>query len=227
MTAHPVSEVLPPEAHVAIAGPCGELQGLFRGLAQGRAPRAAAVLFHPHPLYGGTMHNKTLFRIAKRLPLSAPVPVLRFNFRGTEGSGGTYDQGRGEVDDARAALARLRARVPQVPLAAIGYSFGAAVGLRAAADHEGVAWLVALGLPLHGEWDVTFLERTRTPRLFVQGEHDQFGSGAQMLAWIRGLQGPVSARIVPGADHLFTGVEDEAVAAVVRYVTDVVIGADD
>lgn len=228
MTGGSDHELLPPEERITIAGPVGTLQALFRGLPPQRQPRAAALLCHPHPRYGGTMHNKTLFRIAKRLPLVAPVPVLRFNFRGTEGSFGTHDEGPGEVDDTRAALDWLRARVPGVPLAIVGYSFGAAVGLRAGVEHSSVQWLVGLGLPLLAEWDLGFLSRTRKPRLFVQGEQDQFGSGSQLLAWAREtLEGPVSVRVVRGADHLFTGREDDAVAAVVRYLTDVVIGGDD
>jgi alpha/beta superfamily hydrolase len=219
--------VFPPEERVEIAGAAGALQALYRGLPPGRQPRAAALLCHPHPLFGGTMHNKTLFRIARRLPLAAPVPVLRFNFRGTEQSAGTHDRGRGEVEDARSALDWLRVRVPGVPLAVVGYSFGAAVGLRAGADHDAVGWLVGLGLPLNAEWDLGFLARTRKPRLFVQGEHDQFGSGSELLAWTRALEGPVSVRVVGRADHLFTGREDDAVSAVVRYLTDVVIGGDE
>jgi alpha/beta superfamily hydrolase len=212
---------LPPEERLFLPGPAGRLCALHRAVAPKPAPRVAALLCHPHPLLGGTMDNKLLYRLAKRLPAALGAPALRFNFRGTGQSAGAHDGGRGEVDDATAALDWLQARWPGVPLAVVGYSFGAVVGLCAGARHPQVRWLIGLGLPLQQEWSLEFLRETRRPRLFVHGEHDEFANGVELLAFVRELPGPVSVRLIPGADHLFKGVEDEAVAAVVRYLGDV------
>ena len=206
------------ETDLHLHGPAGRLEALLRPVPSGRTPRAVAVLCHPHPLFGGTLHNKTLYRIARRLPEECDVAALRFNFRGAGESEGRHDGGRGELEDTLAALDAAAERHPGIPLVALGYSFGAAIGLRAGAADERVRRLIALGTPLNGEWDLDFLGRTAKPRLFVHGEHDEFGSGARLRNFAARLDGEVEVRIVDGADHLFTGVEDAAVDAVVEYI---------
>ena len=176
------------------------------------------MLFHPHPSFGGTLANKTLYRIARRLPLEAGHPVLRMNFRGAGRSEGVHDDGRGEIEDALTAIEAVAERFPGLPVTAVGYSFGAVVGLRAAAADERVVRLIALGLPLQMEWDVSFLERTLKPRLFVQGEDDEFGAAPALDAFAKSLTGPVEMAIIPGASHLFVGQEDQVVDAVIGYI---------
>lgn len=208
----------PSEETLFLEGSAGQLEAKLRALSAGAAARGAAVLFHPHPLYGGTFDNKVLYRLARRLSTDARLPSLRINFRGTGNSEGIHDDGRGEVEDARAALDDAAHRFPGQPLTAIGYSFGAIVGLRAALDHPRVARLIALGLPLSPPWDAGFLDDTDRPRLFVQGERDEFGDAAALRAFVGGLTGPTAVEIIPRASHLFPGQEDEAVDAVVRHL---------
>ena len=208
----------PAEESLFLTGPVGRLEALLRPAPEGVELQGAAVLFHPHPLFGGTLANKTLYRIARRLPLESACPVLRVNFRGAGFSEGVHDNGRGEIEDALAAIEALAQRFPGLPISAVGYSFGAAVGLRAAAADERVVRLIALGLPLQPEFDLSFFERTLKPRLFVQGEHDEFGAAPALEAFAKSLTGPVEMAIILGASHLFVGQEDRVVDAVVDYI---------
>jgi alpha/beta superfamily hydrolase len=208
----------PAEETLFLTGPVGRLEALLRPVPEGVNIRGAAVLFHPHPLFGGTLANKTLYRIARRLPLEAGHPVLRMNFRGAGRSEGVHDHGRGEIQDALTAIEALTERFPDLPISAVGYSFGAAVGLRAAAADERVVRLIALGVPLQQEWDLGFFGRTLKPRLFVQGEHDEFGAAPALEAFAKSLTGPVELAIIPGASHLFVGQEDRVVDTVVDYI---------
>lgn len=208
-----------PESSLRLEGPAGYLENLYRPVPTGAEPRAAAVLCHPHPLFGGTMHNKTLYRLAKRLSVEAHVPSLRFNFRGTGRSLGRFDHGVGEVSDVRAVTDRLAQEHPGLPIVIVGYSFGAVVGLRAGATDPRVAHLVALGAPV-GEpsWDLEHLRTTDKPRLLVQGENDEFGDAEAIRSFAATSSGAVDVHVVPGADHLFHGLEDAAVDAVVSYI---------
>jgi alpha/beta superfamily hydrolase len=184
------------------------------------------VLFHPHSRLGGRLDNKVLYRIAKRLPVELSVAALRLNFRGVGRSAGRYAEGQGEREDALAGIDWLARRHGDPPIVAVGFSFGAVIGLRAAVADERVQCLVALGLPLEGSWDLTFLARTRKPRLFVQGERDSLGDARQLRSFVRALPGPCEIQIVPTADHLFRGQEDEAVEAVVDYIRRLVDAAE-
>lgn len=208
----------PPDTPLRLAGPAGDLEARWRATPAEVPVRAVALLCPPHPLFGGTLHNKTLFRLAKRLSTEAAVASLRFNFRGAGESEGTHDGGRGEVDDARTALGVAAERAAGRPLVVAGFSFGAAVGLRAALDDPRVTRLVALGTPLRTTWGVEFLRSTDKPVLFVQGEQDEFGPGPELEAFADTLTSDVRTCIVPGADHLFTGQEDAAVDAVIEYI---------
>jgi alpha/beta superfamily hydrolase len=121
-----------------LRGPAGRLEAVLKMPAG--PVRAAAVVAHPHPLYGGTMHDKVVYATARRLEARGAA-VLRFNFRGVGASMGRHDQGRGERQDVTAALAEVRRRLPGVPLLAAGYSFGCFVALAAAADGSADAML--------------------------------------------------------------------------------------
>jgi alpha/beta superfamily hydrolase len=182
------------------------------------APRGAAVVCHPHPLFGGTMHTKAVYRTAQALT-EAGLVALRFNFRGVGSSTGSYEGGVGERDDVRAAIGWLEDRYARLPLVAGGFSFGSMVGLSVGAEDVRIAGLVGLGLPVDRDegYDFSFLARSAKPVLVVQGENDEFGSGDRVANIVSGLGPHVTLVRVPGSDHFFTGRLDELRAAVRGY----------
>ena len=196
-----------------VAGPAGRLEAiLMRPAAE---PAAAAVVCHAHPLHGGIMHFKVVFRAAKALQHHG-LAALRFNFRGVGRSEGVHDDGRGEQEDVGAALDELARRVPGRPLVLGGFSFGSAMALRAGARDPRVRALFALGFPATMMGDLAFLDGCLTPRLFVQGERDVLGPPGPLQAMVDRLPEPRSLVVVPEADHFFTGKLDalqEAVGA--------------
>lgn len=163
----------------------------------------AALACHPHPLFGGTMHNKVVFQVARTLHRLG-LPVLRFNFRGAGLSEGTHDEGRGEQDDVRAALDWLAAQFPAKPILLAGFSFGAVVGLQVGCGDERVKELVALGLPVDRN-DFSYLRECRKPKLFLHGAEDQFGDVDRVRALVAALPEPKRLVVVSGVDHFFTG----------------------
>jgi len=177
------------------------------------APAAAAVVCHAHPLHGGMMHFKVVFRAAKALQEQG-LAVLRFNFRGVGRSAGTHDQGRGEQDDVRAALDELERRFAALPVVLGGFSFGSNMALRVAAVDERPRAAFALGFPLKMMEADSFVDRVRVPRLFVQGQHDAFASGAEIEALVARLPPPCHLVVVPEADHFFEGHLDAVQKAV-------------
>ena len=186
-------------------GPAGHLEALLNA---GNANAIhAALVFHPHPLYSGTLHNKVVFHAMKALN-SFGFPVLRFNFRGTGLSQGEHDQGVGEVDDVHAALDWLD-REFDLPIIFAGFSFGAAVGLQAACADSRVEAVIALGLPVaplnDRTYDFGFLHSCTKPKLFVSGSRDQFGPRAELEKLVVTLSEPKKLIIVEGADHFFEG----------------------
>jgi alpha/beta superfamily hydrolase len=165
----------------------------------------AAVVCHPHPLFGGTMHNKVVFHAMKALH-SRGFPVLRFNFRGTGLSAGQHDQGRGEIRDVRTALAWLR-REFSLPIVFAGFSFGAATGLRACCPETDVRALISLGTPIEGEgrlYEYSFLRDCVKPKLFLSGDHDEFGPHEALEHVVAEAADPKELVFVPG-DHYFAG----------------------
>jgi len=182
---------------VLFAGPAGSLEGLWKDADGGR--RGSAVLAHPHPLHGGTMHNKVVYRAAQALT-RAGWATLRFNFRGVGLSAGRYDEGRGEVDDFRAALDEAE-RESGLPIVAGGFSFGAAAALRAIAGDARVAAAIVLGLPLATE-SGRRLPHPTVPALFAVGARDTFGPPEEVR---RFAAGSGTFAVLPGADHFFDG----------------------
>ena len=136
-----------------LPGPAGRLESLIWSVAENpkRGVPLAAVVCHPHPLFGGTMHNKVVYQTAKTLHRFG-LPVLRFNFRDVGLSEGSYDQGLGERDDVSAALDFLAAEYPGAPLLVAGFSFGSWVGLRVGCSDSRVTDLIGLGLPVGDLW---------------------------------------------------------------------------
>jgi alpha/beta superfamily hydrolase len=185
-----------------IAGPAGRLEALLWTVPVAN-PSLAAVVCHPHPLFGGTMHNKVVYQAAKALHLRA-IPVLRFNFRGAGQSEGEHDRGLGEQDDVRAALDYLALEFPRTPILLAGFSFGSVVGLRVGCADQRVADLIGLGIPVDRS-DLTYLRDCAKPKLLIQGGSDQFGSRANVEALYTTLPEPKRLVIVEGAEHFFAG----------------------
>jgi len=185
-------------------GPAGRLEALLNAGAA-RATHAALVC-HPHPLFGGTLHNKVVFRAMKALN-GFGFPVLRFNFRGAGLSAGSHDQGRGEVEDVCAALDWLD-REFHLPIVFAGFSFGAWVGLRAACPDARVAALLSLGTPVDGEgqaYAYDFLHDCAKPKLFVSGARDEFGPPGEVERIVAAAAEPKRLVRIPSADHFFEG----------------------
>jgi alpha/beta superfamily hydrolase len=195
---------------VVFAGPAGRLEGLWR--EPDGPPRGSAVFAHPHPLGGGTMHNKVAYRAAQELA-RAGWAALRFNFRGVGLSEGRHDAGRGEGDDFRAAV-DLAVSTHGLPLVAGGFSFGSTVALREIAGDARASAAIAIGLPLGTESgrDVPF---PSVPALFVTGERDGYGPPETLRRFVAG-RAPVV--VVPGADHFFEGRLDALGAAIADFL---------
>jgi alpha/beta superfamily hydrolase len=186
-----------------LPGPAGKLEAL---LNEGRADAPfVTLLSHPHPLGGGTMHNKVVYH-AMKVFHGFGWPVLRFNFRGTGLSEGEHD-GRAESADVRAALDWLSAEYRK-PIVAAGFSFGAAMGLKAACGDSRVHGFAALGLPTHAEgrdYSYPFLPTCTFPKLFVSGDRDQYAPADQLRAVVAAAAEPKRLELIPGADHFFFG----------------------
>jgi alpha/beta superfamily hydrolase len=196
-----------------LTGPAGRLEAL---LNTGSPNTTHAVLLcHPHPLGGGTLHNKVVYHAMKAFQ-SFGLPVLRFNFRGTGLSEGRHDHGRGEQDDVRAALDWLDQNL-RLPILFAGFSFGSYVGLNACCGDARVKASVALGLPVHAEgrdYNYDFLRTCAMPKLFISGTRDQFGPQDQVAAAVAAAQQPAQMVWVEGADHFFTGKLEEVQSAI-------------
>lgn len=196
-------------------GPAGRLEALLWTVAD-PSPSLAALVCHPHPLYGGTMHNKVVYQAAKTLHRFG-IPVLRFNFRGAGLSEGVHDRGRGERDDVRAALDFLAREYPARPLLVAGFSFGSWVGLRVGCEDSRVAGLIGLGIPVNAS-NFDYLRSCSKPKLFVQGGNDQFGSRAGVEHLFAALPEPKRLVVVDAVDHFFAGRLEEAGAAIAEWL---------
>lgn len=184
-----------------IDGPAGRLEALLR---VAECPTATAVVGHPHPLHGGTMHNPVVFH-ADREVHRLGWTTLRFNFRGTGASEGVHDEARGEVDDVAAAMNWLRGLAPARPQLYVGYSFGSICGIRLAArDPHAVDGLVAIGLPVR-VFELPDTRAVAVPLAVVQGSHDEFGTPAEVELALAGRAATATLHVVDGASHLFPG----------------------
>jgi alpha/beta superfamily hydrolase len=204
--------------HVDIPGPAGRLEALFED-----APDAtfAALVCHPHPRFGGTMHNHATYRLAKAVRARGGAS-LRFQFRGVGRSAGSYGAGDGEAEDARAALDWLAAERPALPLLSCGFSFGAWMALMAGGAHPRVRGLLLAGLALRAPDLERFRESGRLreiekPVAVVQAEADAFGAPPEVEGALAGSRGARRLAVVAGATHLFTedldGLQREAETA--------------
>jgi uncharacterized protein len=209
-----------------LEGPAGRLEALLNAGTPGATH--AALVCHPHPLFGGTLHNKVVFHAMKALN-SFGFPVLRFNFRGTGLSEGEHDYGTGEMDDVRAALDWLE-REYTLPIVFAGFSFGAAVGLRNACPDARVQALIGLGIPVapidDRNYDFTFLQSCVKPKLFVSGTRDQFGPKAKLQEVVSSLPEPKKLILIEAADHFFEGRLREMRDAIETWVNAAVLHSE-
>jgi alpha/beta superfamily hydrolase len=206
-----------------LEGPAGRLEALLNAGAEGA--KHAAVVCHPHPLFGGTLHNKVVFHTMKALN-SFGFPVLRFNFRGAGLSHGEHDHGNGELDDVRAALDWLDSEF-HLPVIFAGFSFGAAMGLRVAFSDSRVNAWIAVGTPVAPVaaeteaarvYSFDFLRDCVKPKLFVSGACDQFGPRAKLEALVASVPEPKKLVMIEGADHFFEGRLRELREAIAGWV---------
>jgi uncharacterized protein len=189
-----------------LQGPAGNLEAVL-WTPPATAPGMAALVCHPHPLFGGTMHNKVVFQAAKALD-SLGIAVLRFNFRGAGLSEGVHDKGRGELDDVRAALQFLAGEFPGTPLLVAGFSFGCWVGLRVGCEDARVEKLIGIGAPVNNS-DFSYLEECVKPKLFVHGSNDEHGDVEKVREMVASLPGENELVVVDGVDHFLTGKIEE------------------
>jgi len=180
-------------------------------------PKGIALVLHPHPLGGGTMHNKVVFRAASALN-DAGLTTLRINFRGVGQSTGQHDEGKGELDDVRAGLTYLATEFPGQQITLCGFSFGARVGLEVGISDDRVANLISIGTPVD-KYDFGFIESNRKPILFVHGEHDQFGALEQVNKLVEKLKADAKVELVviKDCEHFFEGHLDELKQAITAW----------
>ena len=203
---------------LSLDGPAGKLEALLNEGAN--TATHAALVCHPHPVYGGTLHNKVVFHAMKSLH-SFGFPVLRFNFRGAGLSQGEHDHGNGEVEDVQTALDWLD-REFHLPMIFAGFSFGAAVGLRAACPDARVEALIGLGLPVvpidERHYNYDFLRHCTKPRLFISGSRDRYAARGEIERLIGSLPEPKQLKIIEDADHFFEGKLHELRSTIEEWV---------
>jgi uncharacterized protein len=183
-----------------VTGPAGRLEALLEEPEQ-NAPVEAAVVCHPHPRHGGTMHNKVVYRLARGLRKAGCV-VLRFNYRGVNLSEGEYANGIGETEDARTVFNELRERYANLPTLAAGFSFGARVALRLASQEAAIRRVIAVGFPTRAT-DNHFVFQVPVPKYFVQSTNDEFGPRADLTRLFESVPEPKELDWVPASNHFF------------------------
>ena len=205
----------PPVAEkLFIDGPAGRLEAIFE-LQSEQDPVGIAVICHPHPQHGGTMHNKVAHTLARSF-VRMGYAVLRFNFRGTESSEGEFDEGIGELDDALAAIDWMRARHPDLPLWVAGFSFGAAIAVKAAVATN-IDGLVSVA-PAITRFASGLDSQPDCPWLVVQGDQDELVDVEETVAWVDGLEPGPELLIISEGEHFFHGRLLELREAVTDFV---------
>lgn len=209
---YPAGNLLIPVTH-------GQLEAILKE-PRGGESKGVALVLHPHPLGGGTMHNKVVFRAAAALN-DAGLVVLRINFRGVGQSTGEHDDGRGEQDDVVAGLDYLSEHYAGQRIFLCGFSFGAAVGLSVGIRDPRVGHLIGIGTPLN-KYDFSFLASCRKPLLLVHGQHDEYGEVERVRKLVEGVQNsvPVQLVVIPGAGHFFDDQLDELKRVITEWTTE-------
>ncbi len=198
------------ESHF-IQGPAGQLEAMLEGPEDG-APIECCLVCHPHPLGGGTMHNKVVHRLARAMRTRDRV-VLRFNFRGVGRSEGGHANGIGELEDARAALAWLRGRYPDLPYSLAGFSFGSRMILKLGCELGDATKLIAVGFPTRRE-TFPILETCPVPKVFLSSTNDEFAPREELEEWFSNFAEPKELVFIEAKDHFFDGGLDELEEAV-------------
>ena len=208
---YPAGNLFIPVAH-------GRLEAIVKEPRE-QPPRGVALVLHPHPLGGGTMHNKVVFRAAAALN-DAGLLSLRINFSGVGQSSGSHDEGRGELEDVRAGLDYLENNYPGLPLTLCGFSFGARVGLEVGITDPRVVNLISIGTPVN-KYDFSFLKNCRKPILFVHGDRDEFGDVVRLKNLVSQLPSEASSelKIIAGADHFFADHLEELKRAISEWIS--------
>ncbi len=207
---YPAGNLFIPVAH-------GRLEAILKEPRNGR-PKGTALVLHPHPLGGGTMHNKVVFRAASALN-DAGLTTMRINFRGVGQSTGEHDEGRGELEDVRAGLKHLAESFPELPITLCGFSFGAWVGLEVGMSDNRTVNLISIGTPVD-KYDFEFLEACPKRILFVHGDRDEFGSLPrlrQLVDEIKQHNKSVELRVITDSGHFFEGHLDELKQAITEW----------
>ena len=192
---------------ILVTGPEGPLEALLEEPEHSSKIERTAVICHPHPQYGGTMHNKVVYRMA-RSARTEGAAVLRFNYRGVGKSAGTYDAGRGEQDDLRAAIRYMLDRYPGRPIAVGGFSFGSRVSLRVCCGEPSVDRIVAVGTPVNtGDW--SFLSQCGCPKHFIHSTNDEYGTRSALERVFELVALPKTLTWIEAHDHFFgNGLEE-------------------
>lgn len=207
---------LPVQEQFTIDGPAGDLEALLES-PQDREPTGCAVVCHPHPVHGGTMTNKVAHTLARSF-VGSGFAALRFNFRGVGRSAGEFDEGRGEVDDVLAAVGWLRAAAPNLPLWLAGFSFGAAMAIRAAVATR-PAGLVSIA-PAVSRFAVDFESQPDCPWLILQGDKDELVAIEDTIDWVNSLDPGPELEVFPGTEHFFHGKLVQLREAVEKFVAE-------
>jgi len=191
----------PKQDRFQLAGPAGALEALLETPADA-AVTGCAVVCHPHPVHGGTLENKVTHMLARSF-IALGFSALRFNFRGVGESEGSFDEGNGELADVLAAVAWMRESEPQLPLWLSGFSFGAAMAVRAAVECE-PAGLVSVA-PAVSRFAGNLASQPTCPWLILQGDQDELVDIEETIAWVNKLDPGPELEIFPDTEHFFHG----------------------
>lgn len=207
---YPAGNLFIPAAH-------GQLEAILKE-PRTEVVRGIALVLHPHPLGGGTMHNKVVFRAAAALN-DAGLVTLRINFRGVGQSTGTHDEGYGEREDVGAGLDYLTEHYRGQEITLCGFSFGARVGLEVGISDNRVVRLISIGTPVD-KYDFNFLEQCRKPILFVHGEHDEYGNVDRLKELVSRVsqKAPAELHVIEGAGHFFDNQLDELKKVITEWI---------
>ncbi len=204
-----------PAGNLFLPAPHGRLEAIIKE-PRGATIKGVALVLHPHPLGGGTMHNKVVFRAAAALN-DAGLVTLRINFRGVGQSTGAHDEGYGEREDVRVGLDYLSAHYPGQEITLCGFSFGARVGLEVGIHDDRVVKLISIGTPVD-KYDFSFVEQCHKPILFVHGEHDEYGNVERLRELVERVakNAPAELQVIEGAGHFF----DEELSELKNVITE-------